>query len=166
MIFSVELELRNEGRGVAEGIDVQLTLPEEIFLYQPSPVESPPPPEQPRWRSRLGAIDESIAMTRPSGLGAIAFTEALVREKDGVLEHDEAHPHVAKLHLPALKHSMVFPLNVPLWYADPVTALAATGFSIGYRVHADNLPDINNGELRVKLDVPQIPLTAYHIKRK
>jgi hypothetical protein len=165
LTFCVELELRNDGRGVAEGIDVSLTLPEEIFLFQPSPVEIPAPPEEPRWHSRLGALGEwpSIGMVQPR---EVAFAEVRsMQETDGVLEHDEALPHAAKLHLETVKHQAVFALKVPLWFADSVTALAATGFSIGYRVHADNVPDIQDGSLGVKLDVQEIPLSAYHIKR-
>jgi hypothetical protein len=30
---------------------------------------------------------------------------------------------------------------------------------------ADNVPDIQDGSLGVKLDVQEIPLSAYHIKR-
>jgi hypothetical protein len=169
LTFCVELELRNPGRGIATGIDVWLTLPEKIFPFQPSPVQIPPPPEQPRWRSRLGALGEyeSLARMLPPGVDAMSIAEALtIRERDGVLDHDVADPHAARFHLRALKHATAFELSVPLWFADIETARHATGFRIGYRVHADNLPDVENGELDVKLDIAPIPLSAYHIKRK
>jgi hypothetical protein len=160
LTFSVDLALANDGRGTATGIDVTLTLPENVFPFEPSPVEIPARPEQPRWRSRLGALDEmeSIGKMLSRRNDPIALAKVFARERDGVVEHDEARPHEAKLRLRALKHSTVFPLNVPLWFADVATALDTTGFSIGYRVHADNPPDILEGKLNVKLDVAEIPL--------
>jgi hypothetical protein len=166
LTFTVELALSNDGRGVAKGIDVSLTLPETLFPAQPSPVEIPLPPKRPEWRSRLAALESFKLPSVPDyGLGAVAETFSM-QERDGVLEHDEAHPHLAKFHLRSLKHGLVFPLTVPLWFADVDTARAATGFAIGYSLHADNLPDIRTGKLDVKLDVAEIPLSAHHIKRR
>ena len=168
--FSADLELRNDGRGTATDVEVSLSVPEHVFFAPPASLTVSRPPAQPRWRARMGALGDD-AFLREVGLAGsgsgMAIAEMLAFEQaDGRLDCDESHPHRAGFNFSSLKHTTAPRVSVPLWFASVDAALTTKGFSIGYRVHAAYPPEILEGDLAVKLDVEEIPMSAAHIKRK
>lgn len=168
LTVSVDIELQNEGRGTATDIEVSLSVPPPVSLVRPSTTEVPTPPERPEWRSKFDLLGNARflkQMERIGRGGGVSLADIMsVQERDGTLDTDESQPQAASFHLRALKHTTAHRVKLPVWFANAGDALAMTGFGITYRVHAASPPDIEQGELGVKLDVEQVPLSVFHIK--
>jgi hypothetical protein len=156
---SVEVEVTNSGRGTATDIDVQLMAPENVFFRKP--VEDPPPsPTRPRWQPRFGRILDQDFIKQMSADSQSAFSVAAVVNGEAL---DAYAPHLAGFRLREMKHSTSRVVTVPIWFDDREAVLAMNGFSIEYKVHPANPPDILEGELHVKLDAQEVQLSTYDI---
>jgi hypothetical protein len=170
LTVSVDIELRNDGRGTATDIEVSLTVPPPLSVVRPPQAEVSPPPARPEWRSRhdllLGNTRLFEQMERARRGGGISVADLLsAQQRDGVLNYDDGHPQSAGFHLRALKHASGRQVTLPVWFARTADAQATQGFAVAYRVHAEHPPDIGADTLDVKLKVTQVPLSIYHIER-
>jgi hypothetical protein len=169
LTVSLNLDLRNDGRGTANDIEVLVTVPPPVLLVQPSPVELSTPPARPKWRSRLDLLGNFRLLEQMEeriGKGIVPLADMLAAQNHyAAISYDDSNPQTARLDLRSLKHTSVHRVSLPAWFPDAETALATTGFAISYRIHAAFPPDIEEGELHVRLDAKRVPLSTFHIRR-
>lgn len=161
--FDLRLVLVNAGLGNANGIEIDLTFPNNVFVAEtrklPEIAKRPTAPE-PEDVFSLLTLAKFAAIPPTAYLGR-DFGRLQLRTPERIDEGGN-DPHRLRVLVDLAKHqsSVVLP-KFQAWFGG---GQRPTNFKIDYRSHAVSNPKIKTGTLHVKVEVREGPYRFFHSK--
>ena len=151
----LEFHLVNEGTQPGESVDIHMHFPDGFRLLSeadlPSLPDLPTPPAKPRTPiDKLSNPDITAGLPSiPNYRDMTTLVDFGIRGNVSDPEIERGNSYNVKLNVGRIKHNTSVPL--PLLCLVFESFSVAKSFTIDYELHADNLPDMESGQLHVAI---------------